>query len=160
MKARLNDNNEWIVYGSLPKSWGNKHPYNAVEEGFKDASRPTLTATQKLGSIYYDEANDLVTYNVIEKTVDEIRAEDLVAAQVIPNLNFKLQLSIEGITEADILAVIDTLPEPDKTTATISYYEAGTFARANPFIALIGQAFSKTDDELDTIFIKANKILL
>ncbi|WP_298118140.1 hypothetical protein [Flavobacterium sp.] len=73
-------------------------------------------------------------------------------------IQFIAQLSFEGITEASILEVIDTLPEPNKTIARASFLRAVYFERNNPFIPLVGMAFNKTSEQLDQIFINASKL--
>lgn len=73
-------------------------------------------------------------------------------------IQFIAQLSFEGITEEMILQVINTLPEPSKTIARASFLRAVYFERNNPFIPLIAQAFHKTKEQIDQIFIKANKL--
>jgi len=73
-------------------------------------------------------------------------------------IQFLAQLSFEGIAQSQIIAVIDTLPEPNKTLARVSYDRAATFDRGNALMSLVGQAFGKSDLEMDEIFIKANKL--
>jgi len=73
-------------------------------------------------------------------------------------IQFLAQLSFEGITQSQIIAVIDTLSEPNKTLARVSFLRAGTFDRSNALMSLVGQAFGKSELEMDEIFIKANKL--
>lgn len=73
-------------------------------------------------------------------------------------IQFIAQLELQGITEAAIMQVIDTLPEPNKTIARVSYKRAVYFERNNPFISLVGQSFSLSEDEIDQIFINAENI--
>lgn len=81
MKAVLIDN-EIKVFFSLPTDW--KNYLNCKEanlelqhqEGFYDVVTPNYDLTlQKLGDIYFDEANCLFTYPVINKTVEELALE-------------------------------------------------------------------------------------
>jgi len=74
MKA-IEINNNWKLYPTLPKVWNNKQPYNAIEEGFKDVVRPAISNTQRLGMLIYDDVNDVLTYQVIDKTEEEISYE-------------------------------------------------------------------------------------
>ena len=157
MKA-ININNVWKLYQTLPKVWNNKQPYNAIEEGFKDVVEPTMSNAQRLGILIYDEINDIVTYQVIDKTEEEIFAEDLANATEVKSINFLVQLELEGVTEAGILAIIDTLPEPNRTIARVSFKRATFFERENPLINLVGQAYGFDSNKLDEIFINANKL--
>jgi hypothetical protein len=79
MKAIQIDGN-WELFQTLPKVWNNKQPYNAIEEGFKDVIRPTISNTQRLGILIYDDLNDVLSYQVVDKTEEEIFAEDLANA--------------------------------------------------------------------------------
>src|SRR5690606_8322443 len=46
------------------------------EHGWRDLAIPEIDhTTDKLDSVYYDEENDIVTYEVIQKTVEEIEQE-------------------------------------------------------------------------------------
>lgn len=152
--------NEWQLFNRLPASWNNSMPYNWKEIGIKEVVQPTITASQKKGELIYDIDNDVCTYEVLDKTAEEIRVEDLQAAQVVPNLNFKKQLLLEGITKENVLSVIDTLPETHKEFARLSFEEANTFDRSNPFVAMVGHVFNKTSDQMDDIFIAASKMKL
>ena len=92
----------------------------------------------------------------IESQTDEDFKEEV--PKMVNAIQFISQLSFEGITEAAITKVINTLPEPNKTVAKVSYQRAVYFERNNPFLDLVGKAFNKTDGELDQIFINASKI--
>jgi len=157
MKAIEIDGN-WELYPTLPKVWNNKQPYNAIEEGFKDVVRPAISNTQRLGMLIYDDVNDVLTYQVIDKTEEEIFAEDLANATEVKSINFLVQLELEGVTEAGILTIIDTLPEPNKTIARVSFKRATFFERDNPLLTLVGQAYGFDSNKLDEIFINANKL--
>lgn len=92
-------------------------------------------------------------------TPEEIaEANKSIVPEKVTAIQFIAQLSFEGISEQNIMAVIDTLNEPDRTVAKVSYNRAVYFERANPFISLIGQAFNKSESDLDDIFINASKI--
>jgi hypothetical protein len=77
MKARLNHENEWVMYSTLPVVWGKKQPYNASAEGFKNVVYPLISNTQKLGSLYFDQVNDVVTFPVIEMSAEELEENNL-----------------------------------------------------------------------------------
>jgi len=49
-------------------------------------------------------------------------------------------------------------PQPNRAIARSSFNNANTFDRSNQFVDLIGQAFEKTESEMDDIFINANKL--
>jgi hypothetical protein len=76
----------------------------------------------------------------------------------ITAIKFLVQLQLEGVTEANILAIINTLPEPNKTIANVSFKRATFFERDNPLLSLVGQAYGFNSTKLDEIFINANKL--
>lgn len=76
----------------------------------------------------------------------------------ISAIKFLVQLQLEGVTEANILAIINTLPEPNKTIATVSFKRATFFERDNLLLLLVGQAFGFNSAKLDEIFINADKL--
>ena len=71
------------TWSQIPRSW-DARPLTAnydqlpIEEhtsdGWRDVVVPILGANQRLGAIFYDEVNDVVTYPVIDLTEEEIRA--------------------------------------------------------------------------------------
>lgn len=76
----------------------------------------------------------------------------------ISAIKFLVQLELEGVTEANILSVINTLPEPNKTIATVSFKRATYFERDNALLLLVGQAYGFNSTKLDEIFINAEKL--
>lgn len=76
----------------------------------------------------------------------------------ITAIKFLVQLELEGVTESNILAIINTLPEPSKTIANVSFKRATIFERINPLLLLVGQAYGFDSAKLDEIFINANKL--
>jgi hypothetical protein len=92
--------------------------------------------------------------------IEGATAEEL--AEKVPTqitaIKFLVQLELEGVTEANILAIINTLPEPSKTIATVSFNRATFFERDNQLLLLVGQAYGFNSTKLDEIFINANKL--
>jgi len=157
MKA-IEINGNWELYNTLPKVWNNKQPYNAIEEGFKDVIRPTITNTQRLGMLIYDELNDVLTYEVIDKSAEEIFQDELSKATEVSAIKFLAQLEREGVIEEDILNIIANLPAPDNIDARIAFKRATTFERDNALLLLVGQAYGFNDAKLDEIFVNASKL--
>jgi hypothetical protein len=158
MKA-IHINGNWKLYATLPKVWNNKQPYNAIEEGFKDVVKPTITNTERLGMVIYDEINDIVTYQVVDKTEEEIFADELRDSQIVSGLRLFTQLELIGITRDDVLLQIDNLPDQvDRIVGRNSVLHAVVFDRNSPLINGVGALFEKTPEEMDEIFINANKL--
>lgn len=45
-------------------------------DGWYDVVEPAITDTERLGTLYFDDVNEVFTYTVITKTPEEIAAED------------------------------------------------------------------------------------
>jgi hypothetical protein len=86
-----------------------------------------------------------------EELIEEVPTE-------VTAIKFLVQLELEGVTEANILAIINTLPEPNKTIANVSFKRATFFERDNPLLLLVGQAYGFNSAKLDEIFINADKL--
>lgn len=126
--------------------------------GWRNVELPEITEFQKLADLFI-LTNDIVTKEVIDLTEEEIAEKNkVVVPESVNNIQFITQLAFEGITESQVLAVIDTLTEPNKTVARVSYFRAVRFFRNNPLMQLVGQAFNKTEAQMDDIFINADKL--
>ena len=158
MKAK-HINGNWELFQTLPKVWNNKQPYNAIEEGFKDVIKPTIANTQRLGMLIYDDLNDVLTYQVVDKTEEEIFADELRDSQIVSGLRLFTQLELIGITRDDVLLQIDNLPnQVDRIVGRNSVLHAVVFDRSSPLINGVGALLGKTPTEMDEIFVNANKL--
>ena len=117
--------------------------------------------------IFFKQRQDGTYFGEFHETKPDgyITQAELPTIQVTENvpatvtaIQFLVQLKLEGINESDILTVINSLPEPNKTIALISYNRATYFERENPLLLLVGQAFGFNSQKLDEIFINASKI--
>jgi hypothetical protein len=68
-------------------------------------------------------------------------------------------LTIMGLEEAITLS-LSGLPEPNRTAALAIWDRGNTVDRFSPTVAYLQQALGLTDNEVDNIFIEANKIAL
>lgn len=69
----------------------------------------------------------------------------------------RLQLFAEGLLSS-VDAVIETLDEPLKTKAKIEWEYGATVERHSTVTSMIGLGLGKSESELDTMFIAANKL--
>ena len=101
------------------------------------------------------------TYETIE-IIEEVPV--VIVPDKVTAIQFLVQLEIEGIPETAIIATINgmfannLLTEQQKIMALISLKRATFFEHNHPFVSLIGMAFGKNEQQLDDIFINANKI--
>lgn len=101
-------------------------------------------------------------------TVEEEKEEMDTELEVLPNqvpkkiskLQLKIQLVKMGFDLQIIENAINALPEPQKTFASLSWTEATNFYRDNDMIASVGQMLKLTSEQIDELFIEANKIRL
>lgn len=62
-----------------------------------------------------------------------------------------------GKPPAPVQSYLDTLPEPDRTLATIDF-AAEIYMRDNPLLLALMQANNWTDEQVDQFFIEADKL--
>jgi hypothetical protein len=100
-------NNTGVVYGYPSRD--DLHD----TDGWKDVVQPTIGANQKRGAIYYDDVSDVFTYQVIDKTVEEIQSEQIAASEAVKEQRVKEisdSLVLEGVyNETDIETVLDNI---------------------------------------------------
>jgi len=71
------------IYNDLPSDYGNVLNFKSAGEeihkqyGFYPAVIPTLIEGQMIGDIYFDESNEVFTYPIINKTPEQIIAEQI-----------------------------------------------------------------------------------
>lgn len=113
----INDT-ETIIYSSIPSRWIVEdyiiENYNSMgeqrfyEDGFRQLVYPQYDPQlQKLGEIYFDEPNDVFTYEIIEKTQQEIEAEVMAQAQSAQ------AEALKAIQDSKILAEIQEFEDED-----------------------------------------------
>ena len=105
-----------------------------------------------------------------EMTPEEIAEMEAMNAKMealqnqVPEKITKLQLKIQLVKMGFDLQIIEnaikTLPEPQKTLAFLSWTEATNFYRDNEMIANVGQMLNLTNEQIDELFINADKIRL
>lgn len=64
-------------------------------------------------------------------------------------------LSTPSITEAQVMAVINAMSDPDKTLARYDWEESNTFQRNNPTLIALATALGLNSAQIDALFISA-----
>lgn len=90
----------------------------------------------------------------------EMEASQNQVPEKITKLQLKIQLVRMGFDLQIIENAIDTLPEPQKNIAKLSWTEATNFYRDNDMIESVGQILNLTSEQIDELFINAEKIRL
>lgn len=132
MKININDN-PLKAYPSIPEFWnGEMIKYSTENElmdlGFRDLITPEIEhTTEKLGELIYDQANDVGTYEVLEKTREEIEAE------FRQNATAQRQIAIQRFNE---IKVEESLSEMDDEEALLNIelfpiWESGISVKQN-----------------------------
>jgi len=123
--------------------------------------KPSITSLQKYGEPSYEILHDKVvaTLPIIDKTTEEIEAEKQAYRN---NLKVSQRKARLALLQAGVLnqvgAVIDSLPEPDKTAAMIEWEYAVEIKRTNPLVEALGPALGFSGEQLDAIFEQAMAI--
>ena len=92
-------------------------------------------------------------------TPEEIaEANKPIVPSIITARQLRLQLVLSGFDLNTIDLIIDSLPEPNKSIARVSWEYATTFEREHQMLGLIAQQLGISQTELDTIFINAEKL--
>ena len=137
MKAIIIDNTIQI-FSKIPYFWNKIEGYNYSDteqlkiDGWKDIIYPVYdTSTQYLGSEYYDEVNDIVTFPVLNKTIYEIENEKLLNIRALQDdliKKIQMELLLETVqsfddTKAEINKGIYPLWETGISVTTGSKYQ-------------------------------------
>jgi len=153
------------LYGSIPQEWDARpemiHYHKADptihhEDGWREVIQPEYDpATHRIGELVYDKKMDLVTYEVIQKTKEELEAERKALVPFsIAKLQAMIMLTRMGIKD-QVLAMVDS---SDNQEIKLYFEHAATWERASPIINSFAPALGMSQDDLDTFFIEASKI--
>jgi len=125
------------------------------KDGFFDLLVPEILENEKLGEIYFDEENQVFTYQKLELSVEELKAR---IPQTVSQRQLRTQLVLSGFNLTDIDIVINSLPEPDRSIALIAWDYAVTFERESPLLVLLALMLGLTETDLENIFINASHL--
>jgi len=104
--------------------------------------------THKLGDLI--ELDEIYTYEVVELSEAELDAR--IPASV-PKLYFKIELNKLGITDTDVSALIDTLPEAmNPSRIRLMWFENNIVERSNPYLFQFAPALGITEEQIINIF--------
>lgn len=112
---------------------------------------------------------DLQPINIVNKWQNNVWIESATEEEIaeankakvpksVKSIAFLIALEFIGITKDAVLSFIETLPSPNNIIVKHSFERATFFERSSPFIPMVGQAFNKTDAELENVFFTAREI--
>ena len=135
------------------------------EDGWKQVVQPEIGDNQKRGSIYFDEVNDVFTYNVIDLTDEEIEQRDQI---VMPRSEFKLALlANHGITNDHVQSLFAALAQDPAMVVPVErlkimWGESEVFKSTTPELFQFADMMDSiaginiTEQDLRNIFIDYN----
>lgn len=159
----LNINNtEIIIYSSIPSRWTVEdyviENYNSMgeqrfyEDGFRQLIYPQYDIQlQKLGEIYFDTSNDVFTYEVLNKTQQEIEAEILQEAKQ------NQQASVQKLIEEKL---ISELQNEDDNETILNNKDAYPIWEPNGELILLGTKLQAFNSENELSIFRCNQDIL
>jgi hypothetical protein len=123
-----------------------------IQNGVVVNLRPTSEASESDVSVHDyvrigDTTNDVgVTFyrdgNIVVTPVPE----------EVPLWAFRAALVLGGITQAQVDALIESLPEPSRSVATIQWNYGNYIERGHALISQLGSDMGLTSDQIDDVF--------
>lgn len=127
---------------------------------FEEGQQPTNAVEELVTENFLKPKFDFTNRVFFEgATTEEIaEANKPIVPSIITARQLRLQLVLNGFNLNTIDLIIDSLPEPNKSIARVSWEYATTFEREHQMLSLIAQQLGIIETELDTIFINAEKL--
>lgn len=125
-------------------------------DGWRDYVEPGFDQlTQRLGELIYDEAQDIVTRQVIYKTTEELEAERraMVPNEIRPSQG-KIMLHRMGLLDSVELMIQNS---PDVELRLFWEY-ALTWELNNSYIQAMAASIGLTTEDVEAFFIQASEI--
>ena len=113
--------------------------------------------TTELWQAYWNYVQNGGVVTEIEATPEEIEESNKpIVPESISQMKLRKQLILSGISIASIDAMIQSLPEPNKSLIYTMWEYAVVFDRNNQELNQMAYALGITQEELDYIFINGN----
>lgn len=118
-------------------------------------SIPQLETIHYLKSFWNPTTQQFYEGATAQEIADDLKSE---LPDSVTRKQLKLQLTLSGFNMSTIDTAINSLPEPNKSIALISWNDSSEFDRNNPLLQALASMLGLTDSELDQIFIDASKL--
>lgn len=130
-------------YRNIPKIYNGINGYHykseqdLYDDGWRDLITPEITESEKLGQLIYDESEDVVTYEVLNKTSGEIQSEKL------SHFNLRKNAALQKLTKQDVIEKAQTFEDRNKQAEFAEIYpmwgdlEDGSLVKAGNLINFI-----------------------
>lgn len=140
----------------------------AAEEHYKDGWRDVVVPdfdpdTQHLGPLVYDKEKDIVTFEVVDKTAEELEQirKSKIPYSITPTQGRVLLSQMPGSVEGESLLhdVLRLLPDSKTEPIQIYWEYALTWDLDSQFVTQMAAALRMSDEDVDNFFIQAAQIL-
>lgn len=134
------------------------HPETGSDRFFSQAAR--LDALGQVEKSKAARAEGLARYNEIKEIhsmPNDKPNTSLPVPQGVTMRQAHRELHERGMLDS-ALAVIESLPEPERAKAKIDWERSSELHRSNPFVSALGSALGLSSADLDELFIEAAKI--
>jgi hypothetical protein len=108
-----------------------------------------------------EEAENYLQNNSITseiETVEEVVQAKATVPQTVTPRQIRIALVMSGISLSTIEAMIDNLPEPDRSITKITWEYSVEFQRNNPLLNAIAPIFGFTQQQIDELFQLASTL--
>lgn len=110
------------------------------------------------GLLPYQTVSQTQEINLIDKKIYRRWVIEQNVPGEIPLWAFRSVLTLTGISQESIGTLIASLPEPQKTVATIQWEYGNYIVRSHPLISTMGAALGLTSEQIDNVFISAAQL--
>jgi hypothetical protein len=100
--------------------------------------------------------NNSVTSEI--ETVEEVVQAKTAVPQTVTPRQIRIALVMSGISLSTIEAMIDSLPEPDRSITRITWEYSIEFQRNNPLLNAMAPALGFTQQQIDELFQLASTL--
>lgn len=123
------------------------------------SSLPIVGISQSLGSITLHTSSEL--------TIEQLEQADQALAllpefdsvpQIVSPRQMRLALISGGTSLQDIEDILDTLPEPHRSIARVTWEYSVEFQRNNPILISLAPMLGLTEQQVDDLFILASTL--
>ena len=143
-----------IIINGLPASGASESDYNA-QGWYRIGTRQQPEQGNRATATEWQVVDGLANLVILEQEPIPVEVPERITPRQFRLAIFRLH----GVTDAQIeAAIIENIPEPQRTEALIEYRTSTYFRRSHPMLAGVAAMFGLTSEDLDQIFITGGGI--
>ena len=123
-----------------------------------EAIFPTFLGLNRDGDHINAEFSEELSTEQLTQLMDITPSEKPVTIQPVTPRQIRQAMVLRGISMQQVSDVINQLPEPTRTLASIEWEYSTAFQRERPLVSQMGQAFGMTSQQLDELWIYAKTL--